>query len=48
MLMKVTTRDVRVFLFGMLFVFLIVLVYDWQEFKRGFMGQPRVEAPATK
>jgi len=46
--MKVTARDVRIFLFGMLFMLLIVLVYDWQDFKRGLTGQAGAETPASK
>ncbi|MBL7874417.1 MAG: hypothetical protein JNL53_02060 [Cyclobacteriaceae bacterium] len=33
---NITKRDVKTFLLGMLFMFLILLIYDWQEFKRGF------------
>jgi len=31
----VTKRDVRVFLLGMLTMFVVILIYDWKEFVRG-------------
>ncbi len=37
--MEITVKDVRIFLFGMLFMLLIVLAYDWTDFKRGLSGQ---------
>lgn len=33
--MNVTKRDVKVFLLGMLAMFLILLAYDWDEFVQG-------------
>ncbi|WP_242922373.1 hypothetical protein [Pontibacter liquoris] len=33
----VSGRDVRIFLLGMLAMFLIVLAFDWRDAKRGFM-----------
>jgi hypothetical protein len=33
---KITSRDVKVFLLGMLAMFLITLVYEWPEFMEGF------------
>ena len=32
---KITKRDIKFFLFGVLFMFLIVLIYEWHDFKRG-------------
>jgi hypothetical protein len=36
--MNVTKRDVKVFLLGMLAMFLILLAYDWDEFVQGLKG----------
>lgn len=33
---KITKRDVKVFLLGMLAMLLITLIYDWDEAQRGF------------
>ncbi|MGC4021797.1 MAG: hypothetical protein QM734_07555 [Cyclobacteriaceae bacterium] len=33
---KINTRDIKVFLFGMLTMFLIELVFDWKDFVKGF------------
>jgi hypothetical protein len=35
---NITSRDVKVFLLGMLVMFLITLVYEWPEFMEGFKG----------
>lgn len=34
--LNISRRDIRIFFSGMLFMLLIVLIYDWKEFKRGF------------
>ncbi|NER10421.1 hypothetical protein SAMN06265375_10131 [Muriicola jejuensis] len=34
--MKISKRDIKFFLFGALTMFLIVLIYEWDDFKRGF------------
>ncbi len=33
--MKITKRDMRFFLLGILAMFIFVLIYDWDDFKRG-------------
>jgi len=33
---NITKRDVKFFLFGVLFMFLIEIIYDWKEVKRAF------------
>jgi hypothetical protein len=34
--LQITKRDVKVFFLGVLVMFLIVLIYDWRDFVRGF------------
>ncbi|WP_416866497.1 MAG: hypothetical protein ACMVP2_01910 [Imperialibacter sp.] len=46
--MKVTGRDIKIFLLGMLFMFLIVLAYDWESFRRGFAGEPERATQSMK
>lgn len=38
MKLNITKIDVRVFLFGAVVVLIIVLIYDWKDFKAGFTG----------
>lgn len=33
---QMSGRDVKIFVFGMLFMLLIILIYDWKEAKEGF------------
>jgi hypothetical protein len=35
---KITTREINFFFLGVLTMFLIVLIYDWQDFKAGWNG----------
>jgi hypothetical protein len=35
--LQITKRDVKVFFFGVLIMLLIVLLYDWKDFMKGFM-----------
>lgn len=48
--MKITKREVRFFLLGMLAMFLVEVVWDWKdsvaEFKRGFNKAGAVENTA--
>ncbi len=34
--MRINKRDVKVFLLGMLAMFLITLAFDWNDFVKGF------------
>jgi len=45
--LQITKRDVKVFFLGVLVMFLIVLIYDWKEFVRGFKAgynESRIES----
>ena len=33
---QISGRDVKIFVFGMLFMLLLMIIYDWKEFKSGF------------
>lgn len=33
---KITGRDIRIFLFGVFAALIFVIIYDWKDFKRGF------------
>lgn len=33
---NITKRDLKFFLLGVVSMFLIVLIYDWKDFERGF------------
>ena len=33
---KITTREISSFFLGVLTMFLILLIYDWQDFKAGW------------
>jgi hypothetical protein len=35
---QITKRDAKIFFLGMLFGFLIVLIYEWDDFKAGLKG----------
>jgi hypothetical protein len=41
---KITSRDLKLFLLGMLSMLLITIIYDWKDFvagfKDGFNGRP--------
>ena len=49
---KITKHDVKVFLLGMLAMFLISVAYDWEEsvraFNDGFNGRPLKKTEPTK
>jgi uncharacterized membrane protein YadS len=49
---KITKHDVKVFLLGMLAMLLISLIYNWDEFTRGFQdgfnGKPLNEIKTSK
>ena len=32
---RITKRDVFAFILGIIFMFLIILIYDWKDFKEG-------------
>jgi len=34
--LKISGRDIRIFFLGMFCMLLIILIYDWKDFKRGF------------
>ena len=34
--LQITRRDVKVFFIGALVMLMIVLIYDWKDFMRGF------------
>lgn len=34
--LNISGRDIRIFFFGMFIMFLILLIFDWKEVKRGF------------
>ncbi len=36
MKIKVTSRDVKIFLLGFFTMFIIVIIYDWNDFVDGF------------
>ena len=36
MKMKIDSRDIKFFLLGLFTMFLIVLIYDWDSFVKGF------------
>jgi hypothetical protein len=38
--LQITKRDVIIFFLGMLSMILIVLIYDWNDFKKGIAGRP--------
>jgi len=33
---KITSRDFKFFILGVLAMFIFVLIYDWDEFEKGF------------
>jgi hypothetical protein len=33
---KITSRDLKFFFFGIFTMLIIILIYDWKEFVRGF------------
>ncbi len=35
---QITKRDVKIFFLGMLFGFLVILIYEWDEAVAGFKG----------
>jgi len=35
---KITSRDIRFFFFGVLFMLAVTLLYEWKDFKAGFSG----------
>jgi len=45
MKLKITSRDLKFFLLGILAMLLVVLTYDWKDFKAGLMSShhPTVE-----
>jgi len=45
MKLKITSRDLKFFLLGILAMLLVVLSYDWKDFKAGLMGAHR---PSTE
>lgn len=49
---KITKHDVKIFLLGMLAMLLITLIYDWDEFTKGFKdglnGKPLNEIKTNK
>ena len=49
---KITKRDMKVFLLGMLATLFITLIYEWDEFTRGFKdgfnGKPLKEITTPK
>ncbi len=34
--MKITRRDIKFFILGFITMLLIVIIYDWSDFKKGF------------
>ena len=36
MKIKINSRDIKFFLLGLFAMFLIVLIYDWESFVKGF------------
>jgi len=36
--MKISSRDLKFFLFGIATMFIIVLVWDWNDFVKGLKG----------
>ena len=34
--LNISKRDIKVFFIGMFIMLLVVLIYDWREFKSGF------------
>ena len=46
--MKISKRDVKFIVIGAILMFTALLIYDWDEFKRGFnagygSGTPKIE-----
>ncbi|NNE15290.1 MAG: hypothetical protein HKN51_09960 [Saprospiraceae bacterium] len=34
--MKITRRDIKFFIFGFLAMLLVLIIYEWSDFKKGF------------
>jgi len=41
---QITKRDAKIFFLGMVVMILIVVVYDWIDFKKGLTGKPEKES----
>ena len=35
---KLSSRDLKFFILGALAAFIFVIIYDWEEFEKGFRG----------
>lgn len=40
MKLEITGRDLKFFILGVTAMLLFVIIYDWSDFKRGFLGEP--------
>ena len=40
---KITSRDFKIFMLGVLAMFIFMLIYDWDNAKAGFLGKPPIE-----
>lgn len=40
MSIKITSRDIKFFTLGVLAALIFTIIYDWDQFERGFMGEP--------
>jgi len=40
---QITKRDAKIFFLGMVVMILIVVIYEWTDFKKGLSGKPVVE-----
>jgi hypothetical protein len=36
--LQITKRDVKIFIFGMVTMLLLILLYEWDDFKAGLIG----------
>jgi hypothetical protein len=48
MKLNITKRDVKAFLFGAVVVLIIVLAYDWKDFRDGLTGAFNTQTGTTK
>jgi hypothetical protein len=41
---QITKRDLKIFFLGMVVMILIVVIYDWNSFKKGLSGKSEKES----
>ncbi len=37
---KITSRDIKFFALGVFAALIFTIIYDWDQFERGFLGEP--------